>query len=391
MFPGGDSNFGQQKDGKGKVRKENRTKPSALVDLNKFHRPVYCSLRAKKARVIQHADASSGDMKLTEAPANSVDLYIGVDIGGTKVAAGIVDGKGEIRRQVKVPMSAQGSATEGLNAVLSAVDTVLDGEAGLKRLIRGIGICSPGPLDPHAGVVINPPNLPCWRNFPLADEVSRIYGVRVRVDNDANAAALAESLWGAGRGYRNLFFTIVGTGVGTGILIDGNIYYGRTGAAGEGGHTTIDYKGPRCGCGKYGCVEALIAGPAIARRARANIEAHAAAGASILELAGGALDQITSETVGKAYLNGDPLAREVLLETVELLSIWLGNMIDLLDPEVIIMGGGVSAMLRPFYPEVRDRLPRWCVNSRCQEVPIVPANYGNEAGIAGGAALIFKA
>jgi glucokinase len=94
--------------------------------------------------------------------------------------------------------------------------------------------------------------------------------------------------------------------------------------------------------------------------------------------------------VGKAYSNGDPLAREVLIETVELLAIWLGNMIDLLEPDVIIMGGGAAAMLRPFYGEVRERLPRWCVNSRCQEVPIIPANYGNEAGIAGGAALTFQ-
>jgi glucokinase len=331
-------------------------------------------------------------LKVTETQTVSADggLYIGVDIGGTKVAAGLVNHKGEISRQTKAPMATHGTAGEGLKAVLDAVNFVLGGDASLKKLIRGIGICSPGPLDPHTGVVINPPNLPCWRNFPLAQEVSRIYGVPVRVDNDANAAALAETLWGAGRGYRNVFFTIVGTGVGTGILIDGNIYYGRTGAAGEGGHMTIDYKGPRCGCGKLGCVEALVAGPAIAKRAQAKIEANRSAGAGILELAGGKLDLITSENIGKAYSNGDPLAREVLLETVELLAIWLGNMIDLLEPDVIIMGGGASAMLRPFYGEVRERLPRWSVNSRCQEVPIVPANYGNEAGIAGGAALTFQ-
>lgn len=320
----------------------------------------------------------------------SGDLSIGVDIGGTKVAAGIVNHKGEICRQTKGPMSTNGTAAEGLKAVLDAIHRVLDGDSSLTKAIRGIGICSPGPLDPHAGVVINPPNLPCWRNFPLAEEVSQIYGVPVKVDNDANAAALAESLWGAGRGYRDIFFTIVGTGVGTGILIDGKIYYGRTGAAGEGGHMTIDYKGPRCGCGKHGCVEALVAGPAMARRARAKIEAQPSAGARILEFTGGNPDGVTSEIIGKAYSNGDPLAREVLLETVELLSVWLGNMIDLLEPEVIIMGGGASEMLRPFFGEVRERLPRWCVNSRCQEIAIVPAHYGNEAGIAGGAALTFQ-
>jgi glucokinase len=187
-----------------------------------------------------------------------------------------------------------------------------------------------------------------------------------------------------------VFFTILGTGVGTGILIDGNIYYGRTGAAGEGGHVTIDHKGPRCGCGKHGCIEALIAGPAIAKRARTKIEVQPSSGKAILEISGGNLDLITSESIGKAYGSGDPLAREILLETIEFLTIWLGNVIDLLEPDVIIMGGGASAMLRPFFGEVRERLLRWSVNSRCQEIPIIPANYGNEAGIAGGAALTFQ-
>ena len=331
-------------------------------------------------------------LKVTATQTVSTDggLYLGVDIGGTKIAAGIVNHKGEITRQTKVPMAPHGTAAEGLKAVLDAIGIVLEGDANLKKSIRGIGICSPGPLDPHNGVIINPPNLPCWRNFPLAQEVSRIYGVPVRVDNDANAAALAECLWGAGRGYRNVFFTILGTGVGTGILIDGNIYYGRTGAAGEGGHMTIDYKGARCGCGKHGCVETLISGPAIAKRARARIEAQPAAGKAMLELSTGNLDLVTSESVGKAYSNGDPLAREILLDTVEFLTIWLGSIIDLLEPDVIIMGGGASIMLRPFFGEVRERLPRWSVNSRCQEIPIIPASYGNEAGIAGGAALTFQ-
>jgi glucokinase len=331
-------------------------------------------------------------LKITETQSVSADggLYVGVDIGGTKVAAGIVNQNGEITRQTKAPMAPHGTATEGLKAVLDVIGSVLNGDSDLKKSIHGIGICSPGPLDPHTGVIVNPPNLPCWRNFPLAQEVSRIYGVPVRVDNDANAAALAECLWGAGRGYRNVFFTILGTGVGTGILIDGKIYYGRTGAAGEGGHITIDYKGPRCGCGKYGCVEALVAGPAIAKRARAKIEAQPSAGKAILELSGGKLDLVTSESIGKAYSNGDALAREVLLETVEFLAIWLGNVIDLMEPDVIIMGGGASAMLRPFFGEIRERLPRWSVNSRCQEIPIISANYGNEAGIAGGAALTFQ-
>src|SRR5215471_12405163 len=171
-------------------------------------------------------------------------FVIGVDIGGTKVAAGLVDGQGEIRCQTRLPMASEGEAAAGLAAVISAVNSLsarsLGGSNG--GAIRGIGICSPGPLDPATGVVINPPNLPCWRNFPLADEVAQVYGVPVKVDNDANGAALAEAQWGAGRGHRSVFYISIGTGIGTGIVLDGRIYHGRTGAAGEGGHVSIDYR-----------------------------------------------------------------------------------------------------------------------------------------------------
>ena len=316
------------------------------------------------------------------------DSFIGVDIGGTKVAAGVVNDKGEIRRRSKSPMSTHETAAEGVRSVVATIDLVLENDPELKRSLRGIGICSPGPLDPRTGVIINPPNLPCWRNFPLAQEIGRIYGVPVKVDNDANAAALAEGIWGAGRGYQNVFFAIIGTGVGTGLLFDRAIYYGRTGAAAEGGHMSLDYKGPRCGCGKLGCAEALLAGPAIARRAQAKLASGQKS--AMLELAGGNIDQVTSEMVGQAYSAGDAVAREVLMETVELLAVWLGNIVDLLEPDVMILGGGASAMLQPLFGEVRDRLPRWCVNTRCQEIPIVGANYGNDAGIAGGAALVAQ-
>jgi glucokinase len=234
-------------------------------------------------------------------------------------------------------------------------------------------------------VIINPPNLPGWRNFPLASLISKSYRMPVRVDNDGNAAALAEAIWGAGRGYRNIFCATIGTGIGTGIVFDGRIYHGRTGAAAEGGHMTIDYRGPRCGCGKLGCIEALASGPAIARRASERIAAGHRS--SILEPAGGRLDHITSEMVGQAYLAGDSLAKEVLQETAMFLTVWLGNIVDLLEPDVMIIGGGAASMLEPFFGEIRDRLPSWSVNSHCQEIPLVTAHYGADAGIAGGAAL----
>jgi glucokinase len=313
-------------------------------------------------------------------------LIIGVDIGGTKVAAGLVDNSGEIQRQIREPMISDKDAATGLAAVRRAIDALLDGQKNVTA-IRGIGICAPGPLDPITGMVINPPNVQCWRNFPLSQEVEKIYRVKVKVDNDANAAALAEARWGAGRGYRQIFYATVGTGIGTGIVFDDRIYHGRTGAAGEGGHNTIDFRGPRCGCGKPGCIEAFACGPAIAKRARSKLAEQSTRGALLLELAGGNIEKVTTEMVGRAATAGDPVARETMDETVELLTIWLGNMIDLLDPDVIIIGGGVSGMLSPFFAEIRNRLPGWCINSRCQEIPLVKARYGADAGIAGGAAL----
>ena len=313
---------------------------------------------------------------------------IGVDVGGTKVAAGFVDQQGEIHQHTRVAMNSHGTAAEGLAAVTNAIDELLKLAPKAGGALWRIGICAPGPLDPHKGVVLNPPNVPCWRNFPLAAEVSHRYGGSiVKLENDAKSAGLAEALWGAGRGYRNVFYTCIGTGIGAGILFDGHIYHGRTGAAAEAGHTTIDYHGPQCGCGKKGCIEALASGTAIGKRARAKISEKNGSKSVMLELAGGDLNKVNGEIVGQAYAAGDPLAEEILLETVELLTIWLGNMVDLLEPDVMIIGGGVAAMLNPFFEEIRKRLPRWSLNSRCLEIPLVPARYGANAGIAGGAAL----
>jgi glucokinase len=309
-------------------------------------------------------------------------LFVGVDVGGTKVAAGLVDANGEIVSQTRVPMVSAGSAEEGLSAVLQAIAEVIpDGEAQ----VAGIGICAPGPLDPTTGVILNPPNVPCWRDFPLAEEVQKVHRVPVRVDNDANAAALAEARWGAGRGYPSVFYATIGTGIGTGIIFDGRIFHGRTGAAGEGGHVSIDYRGPLCKCGKPGCIEVFASGTAIGKRARQKIADGTRS--SMPYLAGGSLDAVTGEIVGKAFASGDPLATEILTETADMIALWLGNMIDLLDPHVIVIGGGAAALIQPFFDRIRRCIPKLTVNPRSSEVPIVSSRYGADSGIAGGAAL----
>lgn len=316
-------------------------------------------------------------------------LFLGVDIGGTKVAAGLVDASGKILCKTRAPMNAQGTAEEGLASVLTAMrDAMRQGQAaqpGFK--LGGVGICSPGPLDPRTGVVINPPNLPCWRDFPLAARVSKEFGVAVHVENDANAAGLAESIWGAGSGYRTVFYATLGTGIGTGLVLNGQIYNGRTGSATEGGHVTIDWRGPKCGCGKLGCIEVLASGPAIAVRARAKVRADAKRGAPLVKAALGKVEKIQAEHVAIQWRAGDPLAKEILAETMDYLIVWLGNIIDLLEPEVIVIGGGIGQLASEWFDYIHGKLAAWCIIKRGVEIPIVLARYVADSGIAGAAAL----
>jgi glucokinase len=314
--------------------------------------------------------------------ASAKELMLGVDIGGTKVAVGLVDSDGNIVAQARQPMAADGTAEAGLQAVIGAIDG-LAGSSGAQ--FQSIGICAPGPLDPKTGVILNPPNVPCWRNFPLSDRIAEKYRQPVKVDNDANAAALAETIWGAARNYHYVFYATLGTGIGTGIVFDNKIYHGKTGSAGEGGHVSIDYKGPLCACGKRGCIEVFAAGPAIGKRTQAKVLAEPSRAQAILKAAKG--NPVTSEHLGQAFVAGDPLAREILHEVTDLLTVWLGNIVDLLDPDILVMGGGVSAMLQPFFPDIKKKLPAWCVNPRASEIPLVLARYKADAGIAGGAAL----
>lgn len=297
---------------------------------------------------------------------------LGIDIGGTKVAAGLVSGTGRILRRARVPMAANGSAAAGLAAVRAAVE-----QLGSLHDVAAAGISSPGPLDQRRGVVLNPPNLPCWRDYPLARALARALDLpvaRVRLENDANAAALAEARWGAGRGYGSVFYATLGTGIGAGLVLGGQLYRGRTGNAIEAGHLSLERRGPRCGCGKRGCIEALASGPALARRARARLGRP-----------------LKAEQVAAAWRAGDKGARAVLEETAELLGAWLGNIVDVLEPEVIILGGGMGRLWWQWRATLQRELQDWSLNSRAGEIPLLPARFGADAGIAGAAALCFEA
>lgn len=313
------------------------------------------------------------------------DVILAVDIGGTKVAAGLVATDGTILFSTRTPMLANRSASEGLAAVCDAIDGVFKKRRG--KSIRAIGVSVPGWVESKRGTVLSAANLPCWKDFPLAREIEKQYRLPVRVANDAKAAALAEAAWGAGRGFRNVFYATLGTGLGTGLVIDGEIYSGRRGAAGEGGHTTIDFCGPICGCGKRGCAEMYVSGTAIARETRERIERGVGEGSLVLKIADGSTAKVTAETVVRAAKDGDSLAKKVLADMIERLSIWLGNIIDLLEPDIIVIGGGLAALAVSFLPDIRQHLERWACSPGHQQTPIVKAFFGAESALVGAGAL----
>ncbi len=300
---------------------------------------------------------------------------LGVDIGGTKTAAGVVNEAAEVSGTVVLPTR----ASEGLEVSLGQIYDAI--ARALTPGVRAIGICAPGPLNPKTGVVINPPNLPGWSNVPLAGLVSARFGLPCRVENDANAAGLAEARFGAARGYSSVFYATLSTGVGAGIVLDGKIYHGKNGAAAEGGHVTIDYRSDAvCNCGSIGCIEALASGTAMARRA----------GALLPEYPGSLVSEpVTAEVIGHAAAQGDPLARRVLEETCVMLGAWLGSVISLLDPDIIVIGGGVSRIGEPLFSRLRALAPARTINQFASSTPIVPAQLAGEVGIVGAAAVVL--
>src|SRR5271169_5092772 len=226
-------------------------------------------------------------------PSTMRKLIIGIDVGGTKVAGGLITLKGRLVASAVVPTRADEGFKVSYGQIVQLVENLIEQAHG-KHNLRGIGICAPGPLEPKSGIVINAPNLRGWRNIKLAQKLADHFGLPAKVENDANAAGLAEVLFGAAVGLRDVFYVTISTGIGTGIIIDKKIYHGKNGVAGEGGHMSIDFRSPyHCGCGTFGCIEALAAGPAMARRARVTLEQDHSRPSLLRELSGGDLRKIT--------------------------------------------------------------------------------------------------
>lgn len=314
---------------------------------------------------------------------------IGVDLGGTSINVGAVpfDG-GTVLGMRSLPTEAQHGAKFVVDRMVGMIEAVIRDakrEGGFSdEAVLGVGLGSPGPLDRSSGTVLETPNLG-WRNFPLRDLIANAVGLEAELDNDANAATLGEWWLGAGRGVDSLVGLTLGTGIGGGLILGGEVYHGVSDVAGEIGHMTIDSTGRKCNCGNYGCLEAYASGPAIAARAVEGLEAGAA---SLLpDMVNGDFARITSETVSEAILAGDAYAAEVMRETAKFLGTGVANLINLLNPEMIVISGGVTRagdhLFEPLRAEVRKRAFKKAAES-CR---IVPGELGDMAGVIGAAAL----
>ncbi len=317
---------------------------------------------------------------------NQLRHVIAIDLGGTNIKAGIVDERGRLLEQSSTPTMAH----EGPDAVVDRI-------AGAARELRsrvpgglaGIGIGAPGPLHPTSGLIYMTPNMPGWENYSLGDGIKARTGLEVTVENDANCAALGENWLGAGRGARTMILLTLGTGIGGGILINGRPVNGLEMAAGEVGHTVINFNGPKCGCGNHGCLEAYCGTAGIISRAWEYLEKPGTV--SVLrDWVGEDRFKLTPEMLSRAAGDGDGVALSVLRETGRLLGVGIVSLVNLFAPERVVMGGGVAAAGEVLLGAIREEVRRHALPPANEQVRIVPAELGNNAGMIGAAALLLN-
>jgi glucokinase len=299
---------------------------------------------------------------------------VGVDLGGTNIVAGALaeDGSDLIALRSE-PTRADQGAEAVVDRIVRMIDTVIAetiAQTGAKRDdMIGIGVGAPGPLDRERGIVVTTPNLG-WTNYPLRDAISEKARLPVRIDNDANCATLGEWWLGAAKGASNVIGMTIGTGIGGGIIIGGRLYHGSSDVAGEIGHATIDITGRRCKCGNYGCLEAYASGPSIADRAREAVSGDDEA--MLMRMVGGDPQKITAATVYEAAKRGDDAALDVVRETARFLGAGIANLLNIFNPEVVVIAGGVTqagdTLFLPLRREVKKRAFKPAVEA-CEIVP----------------------
>lgn len=310
---------------------------------------------------------------------------VGIDVGATSISGGLVTPGGDVLTAVEMPTRHRGSAVETLLAV---VDDLITGARTEGLDLEGIGIGLPGLVDVEKGMMVSPHNLVSeFAHIPLGDRLRTATGLPVFVDNDVNALALGEWTFGVGRGARSLALLAVGTGVGGGLILDGRLVRGQSGCAGEFGHIPIDMNGPPCVCGGRGCMVVWVGGKALEETARQHIVKGAVS--SLLALAGGNPQRITAALVFEAAATGDALARELVDTACRALGAAIGAIIHAVDPEMIVITGGVAASLAHYEPEVAACVGRYALAHALASTRIRFAPTDKRRTVRGGAALVL--
>ena len=315
-------------------------------------------------------------------------FILGVDLGGTNIVVGAIsrDGDRQIGMRSEPTQSEFGveSVVERIAKMAEEVIAEVIATSGATRDdILGVGIGAPGPLDRERGVVVVAPNLG-WRQYPLRDAVSEKLGLPATLDNDANCATLGEWWQGAARGARHVVGLTIGTGIGGGIIIDGKLHHGASDVAGEIGHTTIDLTGRYCRCGNYGCLEAYASGPAIAQRAREALERDEVS--ALHRIVEGDLARLTAATVYEAAKSGDALARELVRDTATFLGAGIANLLNVFNPDVVVIAGGVTQAGEPLFDPLRAEVRRRAFRPAVDACRIVPGELPGTAGVVGAVA-----
>lgn len=309
-------------------------------------------------------------------------LYLGIDIGGTKMAVGLATPTGELVAEGRVPTPVH-DPERAVSDLVELCTNVIRG-----RRVTAVGVGCAGPLDPARGIIQSPPNLPGWVDTPLVARLTQALKVPVYLDNDANAAALGEHRFGAGRGAANMVYITISTGIGSGIIFDGRLCSGENSNAGEIGHASVAYDGIPCKCGSRGCLEAYASGTAITAAARAAVM-ESGGSSALLDLAG-SVDRITGETVVTAVRQGDPLAVRIWAERMTILGVGIANVINSFNPERIVLGGGLTNAGDLLFNPVRRVALTRALPPLAQVVEIVPGQLGGRVGVLGAVAVALE-
>ena len=313
---------------------------------------------------------------------------LAIDLGGTKIAAAVVSPQSKIISHAYCLSLAQEGPEAVINRLFSVAQQVLEQSRLQASEIEGVAIAAAGALDTKRGLVTASPHLPGWHNVPLRDILSERLGTKSYLINDASAAAFGEYYMGAGKGVNNLIYLTISTGIGGGIIIDGELYQGADGSAGEIGHMTIDVNGEKCNCGNIGCWETLASGTAVAKEAARRL--NQGEKSSVFDLTSGKLENITAKMIAQAARQGDPLACDVIAKAAYYLGVGLVNLVNIFNPERIIIGGGMAQignrLLKPAQQVVRDR----AFSLSAHSAQILRARLGGNSAIIGAALFALK-